>query len=278
MVNKIKTVLITGSSTGIGKASAEYFAQHGWNVAATMRNPSQESPFTQYPNIKLFRLDVTDDVSILQTLNEVQTFFGGIDVIVNNAGYSTIGAFESAGKDQIQRQFDTNLFGIMTIIRSILPYFRSRREGMIINVSSIGGLMTFPIFSVYHATKWALEGFSESLHYELKPFNIKIKLIEPGVIKTDFYSRSQDIFQKDGLDAYNEYVKVVMANTNHGVASAPGPSIVAKEIFRAANDNNFKIRYPIGNLAPLYLFLRRIFPYPWLFKIVRTVLEKGFRV
>src|SRR5664279_825337 len=155
-----KTVLITGSSSGIGKAAAIYFAKHGWNVAATMRNPSNDHELSKVENVRLYKLDVTDEPGIQSALAAVLKDFRQIDVIVNNAGYGTTGIFEKAGKEQIQKQFDTNLFGVMNVVRQILPYFRSRRAGTIINVSSMGGLMTFPLYSLYHGTKWALEGLS----------------------------------------------------------------------------------------------------------------------
>ena len=124
-----KTVFITGSSSGIGKASVKYFAQKGWNVAATMRDPSKEKELNTLENVKLFTLDVTNSESIQKAIADAIECFGGIDVIVNNAGYGGVGIFEAAQKEQIQRQFDTNVFGVMNVIREILPYFRKRKEG-----------------------------------------------------------------------------------------------------------------------------------------------------
>ena len=207
-----KTVFITGSSSGIGKATALYFAERGWNVAATMRTPSSDHDLAKIKNIKLFRLDVTNEESIDAAFVSALAEFGQIDVVVNNAGYGAIGIFEKATTDQVKKQFDTNLFGVMNVIRLILPYFRKRRQGTIINVSSMGGLITFPIYSLYHGTKWAIEGFSEALLFELRPFNIKVKLVEPGAIKTDFYNRSQELFNKAGLEEYDEYEKTAFFN------------------------------------------------------------------
>jgi NAD(P)-dependent dehydrogenase (short-subunit alcohol dehydrogenase family) len=273
----MKTVLITGASSGIGKATALHFAQNGWNVAATMRRPEQETELSQHPNVKLFRLDVTDAASIRQALADARAAFGGIDAVVNNAGYGAIGIFEAATPEQIQRQFDTNVFGVMNVIREILPYFREKRDGTIINVTSMGGLITFPIYSVYHATKWAVEGFAEALQFELKPFNIRVKNVEPGAIKTDFYDRSMDLFRKDGLTAYDEYQRVTFANSQKAGANAPGPEVVAKAIFRAANDRSFRLRYPAGGQGPMLLALRRFVPLGWFTGIVAGVVEKGFK-
>lgn len=277
MNNASKTVLITGSSSGIGKATALYFARQGWNVAATMRTPANETELGKLPNVKLFRLDVLDMASIRQALSDARTVFGGIDVLVNNAGYGAVGVFEAASPEQVQRQFDTNVFGVMNVIREILPYFREKRDGTIINVTSMGGLITFPIYSIYHGTKWAVEGFAEALSFELRPFNIRVKNIEPGAIKTDFYDRSQDLLRKDGLTAYDEYVRVTLANSQKAGADAPGPEVVAEKIFAAANDRSFRLRYPVGGQSPLLLALRRIVPLSWFHGIVKSVVEKGFK-
>ena len=272
-----KTVLITGTSSGIGKSSALYFASKGWNVAATMRTPEKEKELSKVDGIKLFKLDVTDPASIQSAIEESISVFGGIDVVVNNAGYGGVGVFEAASQEQIQRQFDTNVFGVMNVTRAILPYFRQKKSGTIINVTSVGGLITFPIYSVYHSTKWAVEGFAEALQYELRPFNIKIKNIEPGAIKTDFYDRSQDLFKKEGLTDYDNYAKVAFENTHNAGVNAPGPEVVAKKIYKAALDRSFRLRYPAGPQAPALLFLRRLLPLSWFRGIVKLVVERGFK-
>lgn len=270
-----KTVLITGTSSGIGKATVEYFSAMGWNVAATMRNPDKDVEFKFLKNVKVFRLDVLDENSIEIAIADSIKHFGRIDAVVNNAGYGAVGIFEAATPEQIKRQFETNVFGVMNVIRAILPHFRNNKNGHIINISSVGGIITFPIYSVYHGTKWAIEGFTESLSYELKPFNIKVKNIEPGAIKTDFYNRSQDLFKKEGLTDYNIYESVTFKNTQLAGANAQGPEVVAKVVFKSANDDNFKLRYPVGSGAPLLFFLRRIIPLSWFKRMVSLVVEKG---
>lgn len=276
-INKARTVFITGSSSGIGKATARYFAQQGWNVAATMRTPTKETELGELPNVKLFRSDVLDADSIRQAITDARAAFGTIDVLVNNAGYGAVGVFEAATPEQIQRQFDTNVFGVMNVIREILPHFREKRNGTIINVTSMGGLIAFPIYSIYHGTKWAVEGFAEALSFELRPFNIRVKNIEPGAIKTDFYDRSQDLLKKDGLTAYDEYVRVTLANSQKAGVDAPGPEVVAEKIFVAANDRSFRLRYPVGSQSPWLLALRRMVPLNWFHSIIRGVVEKGFK-
>lgn len=269
-----KTVLITGASSGIGKATAIYFQQKGWNVAATMRKPENEKVLNTLPGIKLFALDVTSESSIQNAIQQTISAFGQIDVLVNNAGYGAVGAFEASTPDQVKRQFDTNVFGLMNVTQAILPHFRSKKSGTIINISSMGGRITFPLYSIYHGTKWAVEGFSEALQFELRQFNIKVKLVEPGAIKTDFYDRSQDFMTKEGLSAYDDYVKVAQKNMQKAGANAPGPEVVAKKIFAAANDSSYKLRYPVGSSGPLLLFLRWLLPLPVFQGLVRMQVEK----
>ena len=241
-----------------------------------MRTPEKESELSKLPKVRLYRLDVTDESSIQTAIKAAITDFGDLDVIVNNAGYGTVGIFEKAHKDQIQRQFDTNVFGAMSVIRQILPYFRKKHSGTIINVTSIGGLITLPVYSLYHSTKWALEGFSEALQYEVRPLNIRIKMVEPGAIKTDFYSRSQYLFQKEGLTEYNDYEKVTFLNIQKSGQVAPGPEIVAKTIYKAAISRSFHLRYPVGAEAKMLLFMRRLLPNSWFIAIIRSVVEKGY--
>jgi short-subunit dehydrogenase len=272
--NKGKTVLITGSSTGIGKATAAYFQVYGWNVAATMRRPELETELTELENVKCIALDVIDETSINSAIAETIETFGGIDVVVNNAGYGILGAFEATSTEKIRRQFDTNVFGLMSVTRAILPYFRDKRSGMIINVASTGGRMTWPLASLYHGTKWAVEGFSESLGYELRQFGIKVKIIEPGAIRTDFHGRSQDFAEQEGLLAYDEYVNRVMPNLQENGAKAPGPEVVAEVIYKAAIDTSNRIRYQAGSGASLLMFLRRLLPTRFFNWVVRGMVEK----
>jgi len=273
--NQRKTILITGSSTGIGKVTAEYFAQKGWNVAATMRSPEKAADFIKADNVKVYALDVTDSLSIKKAIDLAMQDFGNIDVIVNNAGYGAVGIFEKASPEEIQKQFDTNVFGVFNVIREILPHFRERKSGTIINVTSMGGRITFPLYSLYHGTKWALEGFAESLQFELRQFNIKVKNVEPGAIKTDFYSRSMNVFSNTEVKGYDHYEKTVFNNTQAVEKNAPGPLVVAKTIYRAANSTSYKLRYPVGGQGPILLLLRKTLPLNWFNGIVRVVTEKG---
>jgi short-subunit dehydrogenase len=268
-----KTILITGSSSGIGKTIAAYFQAMGWNVSATMRTPENETELKELENVKCIRLDVTNEDSIRSAIEQTISVFGGIDVVVNNAGYATLGPFEAASPDQITKQFDTNLFGLMNVTRAILPYFRSKRSGIIINVASAGGRMTWPLYTLYHGTKWAVEGFSESLQYELRPFNIHVKIIEPGAIKSDFWGRSQEVVSKKDLDVYEEYVNRVVPNLQQSGANAPEADVVASAVYKAATDSSWRLRYKVGG-AKWALFFRRILPTRWFNAAVRKITEK----
>ena len=159
-----KTILITGSSTGIGRASVKKFQGEGWNVIATMRTPDKEEELQQLDNVLVTKLDVQDQTTIRSAFEEGIKQFGTVDVVLNNAGYGLMDTFESADDESIRRQFDVNVFGLFDVTKAALPHFRANKSGLFINISSIGGKMTFPLMPLYHATKFAVEGFSESIH------------------------------------------------------------------------------------------------------------------
>ncbi len=170
-----KVVLISGSSSGIGLETAKLFASAGWTVIAGMRNAAgRTTPLHDDRRIIVTGLDVTDSRSVSDAVAEVVKNHGGIDVLVNNAGYALTGVFEYFDEATLRKQIDTNVIGMMTLTREVLPHMRERGGGTIVNIASIAGKTTFPFYSFYHATKWAVEGFSESLQHELVPFNIKV--------------------------------------------------------------------------------------------------------
>lgn len=264
-----KTVLITGTSSGIGKATALNFARRGWNVAATMRTPDKETELRTLPNVKLYTLDVTDTASIEAAFASAVKDFGRIDVLVNNAGYAVDGVFEAMRDDVIRRQFETNVFGLMRTTRAIIPIMRRQGGGAIVQVASMGGRLAFPLFSIYHGTKWAVEGFTESLHYELRDFNIKLRLIEPGAIKTEFYAGSRVMVGSDRPEykaIIDKAETVNQAPKDNGVA----PDVVAAAIERAALYSGNRLRFPVGSPAPLLLALRRLLPERVFFGIVKS--------
>jgi short-subunit dehydrogenase len=258
----MKTILITGASSGIGKSTARYFADKGWNVVATMRSPERENDLRQISNVCLLRLDVEDKMSIKETVSEAISRFNKIDVLLNNAGYGLTGLFEAATDDQIRRQFEVNVFGLMETTKAILPHFRATKDGVIINISSQAGILTFPNASLYHATKFAVEGFSEGLFYELASQNIKIKIIEPGVIKTDFYGRSMVSLVDESLTEYKEYLNFVLGKYREmkmigDMASFSSPELVAEAIYKAATDGSNQLRYIVGDGAKSAIQMRQ---------------------
>ena len=266
-----QTVLITGASTGIGKAAAELFFERGWNVVATMRTPKSER---SDPRWLCTRLDVMDAASISAALKEAIAKFGRIDAVVNNAGYGLSGTFESMSDEKIMRQFETNVFGLMRVSRAALAHFRPLKSGTLINVASMGGRLTFPFYSVYHATKWAVDGFSESLAFEAEEIGVKVKIIEPGAIKTDFYDRSADFTHDRTLSEYNGIVdKAVPKFAKTGAKGAP-PKIVAEAIYRAATDGSSTLRYVVGADAKSLLAVRAMIPHSAYHSIVKSQVFK----
>ncbi len=241
-----KAVLITGASSGIGRETAKLFQTKNWRVAATMRRPEEHDDLQKIADIECFRLDVTDAGSIKAAIDATIEKLGRIDVVVNNAGYGLLGPFEAATPEQITQQFDTNVFGLMNVCREIIPYFREQKRGHIVNISSISGIGAIPFSSLYAASKFAVEGFSESLQYELEPFGIRVKLIEPGPINTDFYGRSEEVARKDGLAIYDKRLEKFLEFMNKGGADAPDGSIVAQAIYDAVNDGSKRLRYGVN--------------------------------
>lgn len=252
----MKTIVITGASSGIGKATARYFATQGWRVAATMRRPEKETELMEIDNISVYQLDVTDRDSIARAAQQILRDFDTVDVVLNNAGYGLSGPFEATTTEQIRRQFDTNVFGLMEVTRAFLPHFRANKAGLYLNVSSIGGRITYPLVSLYHSSKWAVEGFSESLAFELRELGIQVKLIEPGGVSTDFGGRSMTFAAPNGLPEYVPLTQKVMAAFQaRGPASTPVQ--IAAGIYEAATDGKAQLRYLLGEDARQTYALRQ---------------------
>lgn len=262
-----KTILITGASSGIGKDTAKYFQANGWNVIASMRNPEKESELINLNNVLVTRLDVLDISSIEETIYKGIQKFGRIDVLLNNAGYGAYGPLESFPREKILRQFNTNVIGLLDVTRSILPHFREYRNGIIINVSSMGGKMTFPLGSLYHGTKFAVEGISESLRYEVEEFGGRVKIIEPGAIATDFAGRSFDFHNNESLNAYQQIVTKIMSAFPQMIKNASPTNIVTSVIYKAATDGSNQLRYMAGKDAKLYNLFNKLFGYNFIYKM-----------
>ncbi len=242
----MKTILITGASSGIGEATAKHFQANGWNVVATMRSPERAGEVAKLDNVHVTRLDVTDPDTITEAVIAGIDRFGRIDVLVNNAGYGAYGALEAFSMDRIRRQFDTNVIGLMEVTKAVLPHMREKRAGTIINISSIGGQITFPLGALYHGTKFAVEGLSEALHYELEPLGIHIRIVEPGMIRTNFGGSSFDFAQDDNLPDYAPMAEA-MGRVFGKLASNPSePETVAEVIWLAANETGDRLRFRAG--------------------------------
>ena len=264
----MKTILITGSSSGIGKETALLFAQKGWNVVATMKNAEHLCTFAEHKNITPYLLDVKNNELVKTTIKQVIQDFGKIDVIVNNAGIYATNPLEQTPEETISNIVETNIKGMLWTTKALLEHFRENKSGIIVNVSSIAGRVTFPFQSVYHTSKWAIEGFSESLYYELKPLNIKVKVIEPGMVKTNLYDAVLDFpFEQYPVEYQTNFKKwhnYLMKNYKNGYSSG----LDAKTIYKAVNSKSSKLRYTTDWTTKAVFFLSSLFPLSVFQKII----------
>ncbi|MBE8724712.1 SDR family oxidoreductase [Flavobacterium hungaricum] len=241
-----KTIFITGASTGLGKATAKLFHSKGWQVIATMRNPEKETELNLLENIVLLKLDVTNADQIIETIQNVTADYS-VDVVLNNAGYGLIGALESLTDEQIFRQIETNLLGVIRVSKAFTPHFRDKKNGLFLNITSTFGFMGFPTCSVYSATKFAVDGFSESLASELVQFGVQVKVIAPGGMQTDFAVRSMEVGQHE---AYAKLTaEVSKGYSAEQLANYTKVEDVAQIVYEAATDGKKQLRYIAGNDA-----------------------------
>ncbi|GAB6902544.1 SDR family oxidoreductase [Kineosporia succinea] len=255
-----QTVLITGTSSGLGRATARHFHQRGWNVVATMRNPEAETELTRLPGVLVTRLDVQDTASITAAVAAATETFGRVDALVNNAGFGAYGPLESTPQEVIQRQFGVNVLGPLATIQALLPQFRAHGDGVVVNVSSIGGRIAFPLGTLYHGMKFALEGLSESLYYELAALGVRVKIVEPGGIQTDFGGRSLSFSNDPEIADYQPIVKNVMDAFGTLMAGGSRPERIAEAVFAAATDPSDRLRYAAGPDAEQILAQRESTP------------------
>jgi NAD(P)-dependent dehydrogenase (short-subunit alcohol dehydrogenase family) len=249
-----KAIFITGSSSGLGRATAKLFASKGWKVIASMRDPKREKELGNISGVTLMALDVTDPHEIENTAKEVVES-GGTDVVFNNAGYGLSGALEGLTDEQILRMVNTNMLGAIRTTKAFISHFREKRSGLFINTTSIGGLMTVPFNSIYHATKWALEGWSESMAFELRQFGIGIKTVEPGGMKTDFFTRSFDTGRHPAYDALMNKVMGIITDPKQ-MATYSTPEQIAEVVYEAATDGKDQLRYIAGEDAKAIYAMR----------------------
>jgi NAD(P)-dependent dehydrogenase (short-subunit alcohol dehydrogenase family) len=236
-----QTIFITGASSGLGKAAVILFQRKGWKVIATMRHPEKETELSQLEGVTLLPLDVTNPAQIAATAQ--LAIAQGVDVVFNNAGYGLIGPLEAISDEQLVRQLDTNLLGVIRVTKAFIPYFREKKSGVFIATTSIGGLVSFPLGSTYHATKWALEGWTESMSFELGTFGVQIKTVAPGGIQTDFAGRSLDL---NSAPAYESMVQTLMGGFEGMMAHASTAEQIAEVVYEAATDGKDQVRYIAG--------------------------------
>jgi NAD(P)-dependent dehydrogenase (short-subunit alcohol dehydrogenase family) len=239
-----KTIFITGASSGIGKATAKLFAAKGWNVIATMRKPENETELNLLGNVKLLALDVTNVAQIKDIAQQAMNL-GPVDVVFNNAGYGLLGVLEAITDEQLVQQMETNFLGVVRVTQAFIPAFRARRSGLFITNTSSAGLMAFPVSSMYDASKWALEGWSESLSFELGQFGIGIKNIEPGLVSTGIAEKSVLVSHP----AYEELTNKFFALTGDPANAVSTPDQIAQVVYDAATDGTDTLRYVCGEDA-----------------------------
>lgn len=254
-----KTIFITGCSTGIGRITAKYFQEKGWNVVATVRgNPADDIELRMLDNVLVASLDVTKEDTIRPAVLEAINKFGKIDVLLNNAGYGSYGTLEATPETAIRKQFDVNVIGALLVTKNILPYMRKEKDGIVINISSMGGKISFPLGTLYHGSKFAVEGMSEALSFELEAIGITVKMIEPGMINTNFAETVGASFNADpALKEYGYFVEKVRQGMEQAGSNHSEPLVVAEKIFEAATDGKNQLRYIAGQDAEQIIAARK---------------------
>jgi len=256
MTIKNKVTLVTGSSSGMGFATAIILARAGIHTYASMRHLKKYKTITELASaenlpLQVVQLDVNDKKSVIEAITKIVTEKERIDVLVNNAGYGLLGSLEDVSIEEMKAQFETNFFGVIRVTQLVLPIMRKQKSGTIVNVSSVGGRIGLPVLSAYHSTKFALEGLSESMSYELESFGIRVVIIEPGVIRTNIMNSS--IVAKKAQDPKSPYFSLIQKVENNFKLmmeneSSP-PEEVAKVILGVVTSENPQLRYTVGNDA-----------------------------
>ena len=259
-----RIVLITGVSSGIGQATARLLAQQGFTVFGTSRNPSSVETMS---GVEVLPLDVCSDESVEACLNTLLKNAGRLDILVNNAGYVLRGAIEETTLEEAKAQFETNLFGAVRMIKGVLPIMRRQGSGQIINISSGVAMGPSPFLGFYSASKFALAGYTEALRYEVKPFNVRVSLVEPGFIKTHVWHNQQDAAHR--ISDYDPWRKRLFEASREYDEKAPEPSVVAECVLRIIESKSPKLRYQVGKPAAQVFWLRRLLP--------QSLFEQGAR-
>lgn len=263
-----KVAIVTGSSSGIGFETSLTLARNGFHTYATMRNMEGEKskPLTEVAKnenlqLRAIELDVDNDKSVIDAINTIVEEREGIDVLINNAGYALGGALEDSSMDEIKAQFETNFFGAVRATKAVLPVMRRQGAGKIVNITSMGGRIAIPLSSSYHGSKFALEGLSESIRYELEPFGIKVILIEPGAVGSNFWKNIKIAkSSSDSNSPYTQFGNKILKAYEQMEQNTISPSVVAKTILDAVTSNNPQLRYVVGEDAAKTLEARKNMP------------------
>ncbi len=255
-----KTIFITGTNSGFGKATVELFAKAGWNVAATVRDTTKNRElFKNLTSVAIYELDVTNFEQVNEVVESVIKKFRKIDVVVNNAGYCLMGPTETSTMEQIKEQYETNVFGLFAVTKAFIPHFRENKDGMFINLASASAQFNYPYIAAYGSSKWAVRGITESLGIELAPFNIEVKAIYPGAHATKIFTKlddgatsNQSIFQH-----YKKYYQTFLS-AQEALPNITSPTNIANEIYKAVENRNGKLHIISGGDAKFYAFLKKL--------------------
>jgi short-subunit dehydrogenase len=268
-----KTVLITGASAGIGKATAIYLAQNGYNVYGAARRADKMEDLKTY-GIKPIALDVTKDDSLVLCVDQILNEVGSIDILVNNAGFGSYGAIEDVSMEDARYQLEVNVFGAMRLTQLVLPKMRENKWGKVVNISSVGGKSAFPLGGWYHASKFALEALSDAMRREVKPFGIDVIVIEPGGIQSEWGNIAFESLQRvSGKTVYQDMAAAVEKFFTGVKTDLPEPILIAQLIKRGIEAKNPKARYSAGYMAKPSLLMAQFIPDKWQDKIIASQLK-----
>ncbi|WP_102346762.1 oxidoreductase [Bacillus sp. Marseille-P3661] len=279
-IKQLPVAIVTGASSGFGLLTSVALAREGYKVIATMRNLDKSEKLLTFADqahvssqIEMIELDVTDVSRIEVVIKDLIHRFGRINLLVNNAGYAAGGFTEELQIDEWRRQFDVNFFGMVAVTKEVLPYMREQRSGKVINISSISGRVGFPAMGPYAASKFAVEGFSESLRLELLRYGIYVVLIEPGSYKTDIWSKGLKSISLPSDSAYSKEMKEIIKHVELNANTAPAPDEVIEQIVKVASMSAPKLRYPIGKGVKAVLMFKQIIPWKWWERLVTNRLN-----
>lgn len=266
-----KVVLITGASSGIGKACAEYLVQRGYRVFGTSRRAPFPPEAARPGSPEMIRMDVDQDDSVRQAVGFILQETGRLDVVVNNAGFGIAGSVEDTSIEEAREQFETNFFGVLRVCKAVLPAMRERRSGYIVNVSSLGGIIALPYQGLYSAAKFAVEGLTEALRMEMRPFGVHVVLIEPGDFCTGFTAHRRMALASQENRAYAERCDRIIKNQEDSEQAGASPEKIARRLERIINHPSPRLRYRVGSVVEIVaVMLKRILPgrlFEWLFTI-----------